>query len=256
MQLRLLLVEPPADAQSAGARLDEQQAQLRDAVVLSDAEDAAGALAVDFGDPRSLALGIVRVDVVRDDARDERLERLVPAVFLRVERAVAADHPAEVTGRGCAEDDGRRPRRAAEDAANDVHRGDEPPLLLLDQTGEQGARLGHRPLVEQPERPPPPRCQRDDLAPRVVRRTLARHEAAVREPGEDPAEVAAVDVEPAAELADLHPLDLTELEQHPRLRERIRRPEQALAQDADLVRVEAVEGADGRDAIGHCRNDR
>jgi hypothetical protein len=43
--------------------------------------------------------------VVGDDPGDERLERLVPAVLLRVERAVALDDPAEVPRTGWPEDE-------------------------------------------------------------------------------------------------------------------------------------------------------
>ena len=82
----------------ARARFDEQQPELRDGVALPDAEDRADPLAVELGDPAALALRVEVLDELRDDRRDERLEALVPAVLLPVERAVTLDDPAHVPG--------------------------------------------------------------------------------------------------------------------------------------------------------------
>ena len=58
--------------------------------------DAADILAVHLGDPAALALFVVIVDEVGDDLRAQALERIGPAVFLRVKLGVAGDDPAEI----------------------------------------------------------------------------------------------------------------------------------------------------------------
>src|SRR5437867_12623596 len=77
-----LVDESRANAEAARLRLDEQEAKLRDGLGLPDAEHAARALPVDFGDPAALALGVEVGDEFRDDVRDEARERCVPPVRL------------------------------------------------------------------------------------------------------------------------------------------------------------------------------
>src|SRR6185295_14821986 len=88
--------EARTELQSSGARIDDQQAELRDLIALVDHEHRADALAVEFGDPAALAPSIEVLDEFGGDLGDERLERDVPAVFARVERAVRRRHPAHV----------------------------------------------------------------------------------------------------------------------------------------------------------------
>ena len=83
-----------ADAAAAGGGVDDQEAELRDAVAGVDAEDRADGLAVEGGDPGVLAGGIVVLGELGDDLRDERLEARVEAVLARVEGAVALNDPA------------------------------------------------------------------------------------------------------------------------------------------------------------------
>ena len=94
-----------ADAEAARRRLDQQHAQLRRAfddrllrrlVARLDEEDAADVAAVALGDPAGFARRIEAVDEVGGDPRHQRLEAPVPAVLAGIERAVAADHPADV----------------------------------------------------------------------------------------------------------------------------------------------------------------
>jgi len=80
------------------ARVDEQQAQLRDPPGRRHHEDRADALAVELGDPAAAAPRIEASDEIRDDAGDQRLEALAPAVLARIELAVRLHHPAEVAG--------------------------------------------------------------------------------------------------------------------------------------------------------------
>ena len=75
-----------------------------------------------------------------------------------------------------------------------------------------------------------------DLAAAVGRRALARDEAAALQPGEEPAEVAGVDPHPAAQVDDVEPLVLGQLEQHARLAERVRRVEVARLEQPELPR--------------------
>ena len=91
-----LVHESRADTEASRPRLDEEEPELRDRLCLLDAEHAPGALAVDLRDPAALALGIEVCDELRDNVGHQRFERLVPAVLLRIERAVALDDPAHV----------------------------------------------------------------------------------------------------------------------------------------------------------------
>ena len=88
-----------ADAQAARVGLDQEQAQLGDALAGLDQEHAADARPWRSAIQHALALGIEVVDEFRDDAGDQRLEGHVPAVFGVIQRAVALDDPAEVAGR-------------------------------------------------------------------------------------------------------------------------------------------------------------
>src|ERR671910_779083 len=63
-------------------------------------------------------------------------------------------------------------------------------------------------------------------------------------PGEHPAQVAGVAPEGPPQRGDLGDLSLRQLVEHPRLGERPGRAHEALVQDADDARVEAVEGPD------------
>src|SRR5262249_53236371 len=88
--------EPRADARAARRRLDQQQAQLRHGRAALDDEHAPDALPVLLRDPAALACRIVTLDELRDDGGDQPLEALVPAEFLRVERAVTLHDPAHL----------------------------------------------------------------------------------------------------------------------------------------------------------------
>src|SRR5437660_682879 len=93
-----LVHQTAADAQPARLRLDQEQAQLADRLCRLDQKDASHTLAMALGDPAPLALGVEVIDESGDDAGHERLEVLVPAVLLGVQRAVPLDHPAHVAG--------------------------------------------------------------------------------------------------------------------------------------------------------------
>src|SRR5262245_11051597 len=96
-----LVDEPGSDTGSARGRLHDQQPQLRGVLCLSGgAEHATHPLTVQLGDPRCLALAVAAFGEVGDDARDEGLERRVPAILRRVPVAMPLDHPAQVAGRG------------------------------------------------------------------------------------------------------------------------------------------------------------
>src|SRR5439155_26087059 len=100
--------QPPADPASARLGLDDQQAQLCGRSRLLDDEHRADALATAFCDPAALARRIEVLDEPGDDPGHQRLEALVPAVFLGVERAVPLHHPAQVAGTMLAQQDLRR----------------------------------------------------------------------------------------------------------------------------------------------------
>src|ERR1700722_1997055 len=61
------LDEPASDAVAAGARLDQEEAELRDAAAGVDQHDRADRLAVDLCDPAGLALGVEAGEEFGDD---------------------------------------------------------------------------------------------------------------------------------------------------------------------------------------------
>ena len=129
------------------------------------------------------------------------------------------------------------------------HRGHEALLVVLGQRIEDGADLVGGAAVELGEGGRALRGEADALPAGVVGRALASDQAVAVQPGEQAAEEAGVDVDLAAQVGDLGHLALTELVEHARLGQRVGRAQQAVAQDADARGVEAVEGADGGDAV-------
>jgi hypothetical protein len=51
-----------------------------------------------FRDPTALTRRIKLIDELRTNLRDHRLERDIPTLFLRIERTMPRDHPADVAG--------------------------------------------------------------------------------------------------------------------------------------------------------------
>lgn len=94
------LDQPRADAEPTRARFDQKKAQPRDRVGFAHKEDRPDILAVSFGDPAALPLGIVMADKGRDDFRRQRFEPCVPAVFVGIKGAMSADDPTHVAARG------------------------------------------------------------------------------------------------------------------------------------------------------------
>ncbi len=76
-----------------------------------DKKDRAHRLAADLGDPAMLARRVVRPDELRRDLGGQRLEADVPAIFLRIQRAVARNHPADVAGAMASQQEAGGPRR-------------------------------------------------------------------------------------------------------------------------------------------------
>ena len=85
--------EPPPDAEPARTGLDQQQTQLGDALGLADEKHRADDLAVGLGDPAALARRIELAQEIGGDLGDERFERRIVAVLLRIEGAVPMDDP-------------------------------------------------------------------------------------------------------------------------------------------------------------------
>src|SRR4029078_2704446 len=81
---------------AARAGVDEEEAELGDALRTADAIDRPDALTVQLGDPGGLPLGVVLLEVVGDHTRDERGEGLAPALLVFVEVGVALEHPAGI----------------------------------------------------------------------------------------------------------------------------------------------------------------
>src|SRR5690606_32261778 len=203
-------------AETARARLHEQQPQLGGPLVLVDAEDRPDRLPVDLGDPAPVPARVAVLDVLGDDPGDQRLELLVPAVLLGVELAVALHDPPEIAGPQIAELDPRPRAVAGEQPLDRPHRPDQPVLAGSGQPAQQGGDIVAGAGVEVAERVPAGRGQPDDLPPGVGGVAFADDEAVGLEPGQDPAEVAGVETQPGAKVGDPDAAGLGELEEDPR----------------------------------------
>ena len=238
-----LVDQPDAYAQAPGPRLHQQQPQPCGGGVLAHAEHAAGGHAVHLGDPGRFSVGIPVLGVVRDDPGHQGLVRLVPAELLRVHRPVPLDHPAHVTRARRPEQVAARPRRPGEGLGDRVHRLEQPAPVAIAEAGQHVAGLVGRPGVEPRHDIAAAAGQLDDLPPSVGGRTLPGDQLVRLEPGQDPAQVARVDVDRAAQVGDLAGVALRQLEQQPRLGERVRGVQVLAPQQPDHVGVEAVEPA-------------
>src|SRR4029077_11652187 len=106
-----------------------------------DQKNAPGTTTVNFRDPAALVRGIELSGELGGDGGDQRLELLVPAVLLEVQRAVALDDPAHVPG---AVGPKRHLRRAApgrEGRADRAHRLEQRPPTRVIELGEHGPDL-------------------------------------------------------------------------------------------------------------------
>src|SRR5581483_7966614 len=95
-----------ADPEATRRRLDEKETQLGDGLRLFDEEHRSDDFTAAFGHPAALALRIEVLDERRHDRRDQRLEPFVVAVFVRIENAVAMNHPAHIARPVRPEDEG------------------------------------------------------------------------------------------------------------------------------------------------------
>src|SRR5690242_19791239 len=91
-----LVYELAAEAVAAGGRVYEQDPELCGDLVGGDAEDAADAAAIDFGNPGGFPFWVVAGRVIGDDFCDQRFEARVPSVFGGVDLAVGHHYPAEI----------------------------------------------------------------------------------------------------------------------------------------------------------------
>ena len=218
-------------------------------VVAARAEHAAGGLAGDLGDPGALARGVAPLQVLGDDPGDERLEARVEAVLGRVQRRRGAGSPSR-----------SRPRAVRAGRTSAGARPAVPGVLERLHGGQHAPLVGVREALEQLRGSPRSserRARSNTAAPAAVRLTSWRRASVSRLPagdepvgleaGEQPAQVAGVEVERAAEVGDRRHRPLPELVQHARLGERVRRPEQAGPEHPEPPRVEAVERAHRRD---------
>jgi hypothetical protein len=105
------------------------------------------------------------------DLGDERFERLVPAVFLRVEPAVAGDDPSDVARSMRPKHDGRRILPGLAQQRLDRMHGADEPSLRRSRAAERAARdLVVRCTIERRERLATGRRQLQLVPPRIARR--------------------------------------------------------------------------------------
>src|SRR5215831_10579274 len=91
-----LLHQPASQTEPARLGLHQQQTELRHFVALADHHYRAQDLPLALGDPAALAPGIEFLEEFGGDLRHQRLEALVPAIFLGIEGAMAVDDPAQI----------------------------------------------------------------------------------------------------------------------------------------------------------------
>ena len=156
--------------------------------------------AVALGDPAGLARRVELFDEARGDVRHQRLEAHVPAVLLRIQRAVARHHPADVAGAVRAQHEGAGLGARAEQRFDARHRRQQLLLLRVAQRGEQGRHLVLRAAVQRREGAPAGGADRQPHLARVGRRAAGLDQPALLEAAQQPAQVAGVEVERARQF--------------------------------------------------------
>src|SRR5712691_1933800 len=246
-----LLHEAFADAEAARPGLDEEQTQPGDRLRFLDAKHRAHVLTVQLRDPAALPLRVVVADELGDDVRDQRLELLAPAVFPGVQRAVALNDPPHVAGSMASQDGGSGVLGpGAEQPFDGAHRRHEALLLRLRQVPQQGADVVVRVSVELGEGLPAAGRQGQDALPPVAVGGLAVEQAAHLEAPQHAAEIARIEAQFPAEFGRGGGRLMRQLIEHAGCGEGEGAPQEVLVQQADLLRVEAVEAPHGGYALG------
>src|SRR5262249_57762466 len=91
-----LIEEGDSSTQPARGGLYKQQSQLSHGFRVPHQEDRADRLAVALGNPASLALFVKALKKGPGDFRHQALKGGVPPILLRVQCAMARDHPANI----------------------------------------------------------------------------------------------------------------------------------------------------------------
>ena len=178
-------------------------------------------------------------------------KRVIEAVFLGIQRTVSGDDPADVAGAMLAQQPGRPCGgiRAAEQALDAAHGGDQRSLRRLGESAEQRADLVARTCIERRKRLAAGVGQRQRALAAIGFGGHAADQPVAFEALQDPAEIAGIESEFATEAGGGGPGPLRQFVEHARLGEREAASQQAFLQDADGARVEPVEPPDGGDAV-------
>src|SRR5262249_23127168 len=87
-----------SDPESARRGLDQQQPQLGDSLRLLDQKYGAEDFAISLRYPAAFSFGVMVLEKLGHDFRDQRFELFVPAVLLGIQRAMPVDDPSHVAG--------------------------------------------------------------------------------------------------------------------------------------------------------------
>ena len=249
-----LVHQTPADAQAARLRLDQQQAQLCDVLAALDQKHGADAGAVQLGDPALFARGIELAQELSHDLGGQRLECSAPAVFFSVTGRVPLQHPAHVAGAVRAVQDRGRARGVRRQAPLDrLHGRDNLLLARLRHGLQQRADQLFRAVIELAERGAAFGAEREQRLPSVFGRGLADDQVRLGESSKQPAQIAVVEAEGGRDRRRRRLLGLPQFIEHARLGQGEAGVDHAVPQQPDLPGVEAVEPADGVDALGELR---
>jgi hypothetical protein len=194
-----LLHQMPSQTETPRRGFDQEQAKLRNFIGFVHQKHGAGAAAIPFRNPAGFPLGIEVPDELSGDLGDERLEGVVPPVFLCIQSAVPFDHPSQIAcpmrpkhegrGFGCA---------LAEQGFDAFQRLDQLFLVGHGKLPELRAGLFMGSLVEGSELRSALGRERKDVLPPVCLRHIPRYQAALAKTGDDPADVAGIQAEPLA----------------------------------------------------------
>src|SRR5262249_38122923 len=153
-------------------------------------------LAIDLGDPAALALSIETAQKFRRELGDQRLELLVPAIFLGVKRAVPADHPAHIADAVRAQKIGDLALGfAAQKALDRFHAGEQLLLLRFGRGTQHRADLAFGSQLERGEGLASRRGEREQDLPPIIRRWRFHQKPALLEALKGPAQIAGVEAE-------------------------------------------------------------
>jgi hypothetical protein len=196
-----LLYQMASQTETPRRRFDQKQAELRKVIGFVHQKHRANAAAIPFRDPAGFPLRIEVPEELSGNLGDERLEGVVPPVFLCIQNAVPFSHPSHIACPLWPEHEGRGFGCAlAKQGFDAFQRLDQLFLIGYGKLRELRAGFFVGSLVEGGELRSAFGGERKDMPPPICLRDIPRYQAPLTKTGDDPADVAGIQAELLAKL--------------------------------------------------------